>query len=267
MIVEPGILLADTITKLPPDAAGMVVVSGSHGGIYPGYLAAKARVRAAIFNDAGVGRDEAGIGSLLYLEKLGVAAAVISHRSCAIGDTQGMFAQGRVSRANALAIDLGVHDGIPCAYAARKLRAASASDMTVPSIGETRGEIAVSSALRKIFLLDSASLVRPEDAGQIVVTGSHGGLIGGDPAMALRTDAYAAVFSDAGRPDGPGVTRLPALAARGIAALTVSAQSARIGDAKSIFHDGMISAVNNIAAARGAAKGRLARDCLEVMAR
>ena len=40
--VAPGILAADTITKLPPDAAGQVVVSGSHGGRYPGYLAAKA---------------------------------------------------------------------------------------------------------------------------------------------------------------------------------------------------------------------------------
>ena len=50
-------ILADTITKLPPEAEGAVIVSGSHGGRYPGQLAAKAGARAVILNDGGVGRD------------------------------------------------------------------------------------------------------------------------------------------------------------------------------------------------------------------
>ena len=86
--VAPGILAADTITKLPPDAAGQVVVSGSHGGRYPGYLAAKAGLRAVILNDAGIGKDAAGIGALPYLDALGIAAAAVSHESCRIGDTR-----------------------------------------------------------------------------------------------------------------------------------------------------------------------------------
>ena len=57
---DAGILLADTITRLPYEAAGAVVVSGSHGGCYPAQLAAKAKVRAVILNDAGFGLDEAG---------------------------------------------------------------------------------------------------------------------------------------------------------------------------------------------------------------
>src|SRR3954449_5154933 len=61
------ILLAPTITKLPEAALGAVIVSGSHGGLYPGYCAANGSVRAAIFHDAGVGKDESGIASLLYL--------------------------------------------------------------------------------------------------------------------------------------------------------------------------------------------------------
>src|SRR5215213_4234690 len=69
------IVVADTITKLPAEAAGAVVVSGSHGGLYPGTLAAKARVRAVILNDAGIGRDDAGIASLHLLERFGIAAA------------------------------------------------------------------------------------------------------------------------------------------------------------------------------------------------
>ena len=100
----PGVLCADTITKLPPEAAGAVVVSGSHGGRYPGYLAAKVGVRAVILNDAGIGLDEAGIGSLAYLAAIGTAAATVSHLSCLIGDTDDMLARGRISRANATAI-------------------------------------------------------------------------------------------------------------------------------------------------------------------
>ena len=51
----PPILTADSITRVGPEAAGAVVVNGSHGGIYAAYLAGKLRVAAAIFNDAGVG--------------------------------------------------------------------------------------------------------------------------------------------------------------------------------------------------------------------
>src|SRR5215203_2491021 len=98
--VAPGILAADTITKLPPDARGAVVVSGSHGGRYPGYLAVKAGLRAVILNDAGVGRDAAGIGALPYLEALGIAAAAVSHASCRIGDTADMLFRGTISHAN-----------------------------------------------------------------------------------------------------------------------------------------------------------------------
>ena len=86
--VAPGILAADTITKLPPDAAGQVVVSGSHGGRYPGYLAAKAGLRAVILNDAGVGKDAAGIGRLAALDPRGVAAGAVSDASWRIGDAR-----------------------------------------------------------------------------------------------------------------------------------------------------------------------------------
>jgi hypothetical protein len=105
-------------------------------------------------------------------------------------------------------------------------------------------------------LVDSASLIRTEDQGQIIVTASHGALVGGDAKLALRVDAYAATFSDAGvGSERAGIGRLAALEARGIAGLTVSAQSARIGDAGSVFADGVISYVNATAARRGARDG------------
>lgn len=263
MPLPPGVIAADTITKLPPEAASAVIVSGSHGGLYPGYLAAKARVRAVIFNDAGVGRDEAGVASLAYLEALGIAAATVSHLSCRIGDTADMIARGVISRVNGCAVDVDVTAGMSCAEAASHLRMTRPRHKEPPPIGEGRGE-AASPGPRRIILLDSAALVSPDDAGHVVVTGSHGGLVGGDPAMALRTDGFAGVFHDAGiGADDAGITRLPALDARGIAAFTVAAGSARIGDARSVFEDGVISAVNETATRHGAHVGHAARKILE----
>ena len=56
------------------------------------------------------------------------------------------------------------------------------------------------------------------------------------------------------------MTRLPALDARGIAAATVAAASARIGDARSTYEDGILSRVNRGAAALGIAPGISARE-------
>ena len=260
------IVLADTITKVNRTARGQVVVCGSHGGRYPGYIAAHWEMRAVILNDAGVGRDQAGVGALPYLAEFWIPAAAVDAGSCVIGDAADMMARGVISHANVPAQAVGVRPGLACAVAAEALLASTGQrrSFAQPPLGEHRTELATDG--RRIVLVDSASLVEPGDAGQIVVTGSHGGLIGGDPAMALRTDAFAAVFNDAGRPDGPGTTRLPALAARGIAAVTVAAGSARIGEAASSYADGVISVANDVAAALGAQPGQRARDWLHACA-
>ncbi|MEJ8570601.1 hypothetical protein [Microbaculum marinum] len=260
--LPPGIVVADTITKLPANAAGCVVVSGSHGGRYPGYLAAAGGVRAVILCDAGIGRDEAGIGALPYLEGLGIAAAAVSHLSCRIGDTTDMLERGTISRANGPAAAIGVEPGDTTLAAAECLRAAELAVVKPAPLGEARSFVDLPGE-RRIVLLDSAALVGPEDIDQIVVTGSHGGLVGGSPAMALRVDGFAAVYNDAGiGMESAGIARLPALDRRGIAAFTVSAQSARIGDARSSYEDGMISAVNETAATLGAQVGEPAHSVL-----
>src|SRR6187200_2473328 len=92
--VPRDIVLADTATKLGPDARGAVIVTGSHGGPYAAYLTLKAHPRAVIHNDAGVGKDDAGIAVITMAQALGVAAATASHASCRIGDAGDMMARG-----------------------------------------------------------------------------------------------------------------------------------------------------------------------------
>ncbi len=258
------IVSAPTITRLPPGTPGSVLVTGSHGGLYPGRLAVLARVRAVLFHDAGIGLDEAGVASLAMLERLGIAAAAVSHLTCRVGDPADMMARGRLSRANRQAEACGLSPGMPCAEAAALLRDAPWREAQPDAAEE--GRTVRPTATRRLVLIDSAAMVDPvADRGAIVVTGSHGGLVGGDPATALRADAYAAAYNDAGIGiKQAGIQRLPALDARGIAGITVAAASARIGSARSTFEDGVISAVNTRAASLGAEVGDRARDVLLV---
>src|SRR5438309_6385232 len=103
------IVVADSITRIDAaEADSAVVVNASHGGVYAAYLAAKLGAAAAIFNDASVGRDRAGIAGLDYLEQFGVAAATVGHDTARIGDGADMMSSGIVTHANGSAISVGV---------------------------------------------------------------------------------------------------------------------------------------------------------------
>jgi hypothetical protein len=93
-------------------------------------------------------------------------------------------------------------------------------------------------------------------------------LLGGKPETALKYDVRGALYNDAGiGKDSAGTSRLPALDARGIAAATVSAASARIGDARSTYEDGIISRVNRRAATLGLGEGISAREFVDRLRR
>jgi hypothetical protein len=260
------IVTTDSITRIGEEAVGAVVVNGSHGGIYAAYLAAKLGVAAAIFNDAGIGRDHAGIAGLDYLAGLGIPAAAVGHMTARIGDGADMIARGIVTHANALAAALGCHPGLACRAAAAALQHAEPVTGDPPPALESAFLLIAEPPA--VWAFDSASAVGPEHVGAIVVTGSHGGLLGGRPETALKYDAMAALYNDAGIGiDEAGISRLPALDARGIAAATVAAESARIGDARSTYDDGVLSRVNACAAALGIAPGIAAREFVAIVRR
>lgn len=254
MTITPVML--NSITDIAPDDAGAIVLSGSHGGLYPAAIASRAGLRAVVFNDAGVGLEDAGVAGVLALAGVGMAGATVDGMSARIGDTADMLDRGRISRANAVAAALGVAEGMPVQDALDVLAGAPHPTAMLPKVPEAR-QAEVLRDGRTIHLLDSASLVTPEDAGEIVVTGSHGGLIGGDPARAIKAPVRIAVYNDAGGgADGAGLTRLPALDQRQIAGVTVDCQTARIGDAVSALGTGVISHANSHATALGAHVGQ-----------
>ena len=211
----------------------------------------------------GVGRERAGIGGLGYLDELGMPAAAIGHRSARIGDGADCLSRGVISFANARAAAAGIVAGMPAQDALARLDAAGLPPSPEPpAMHETRHRLAEAEAAGvNVIALDSNSLVTADDAGHIIVTGSHGALLGGRPQTAVKIDVFAAIYNDADRGiDDAGMSRLPALDARGIAGATVSAWSARIGDGLTTYRDGFVSAINVRAAACGAEIGIGARD-------
>ena len=258
--------LADSVTHLATHSRGAVVIAASHGGIYAAYVAAKAGVAGIILNDASVGLEGAGIAGLTFLDPAGIPAATIDYRSARIGDGVDSAARGVISFANQLAAALGVKAGMSAQDAANKM-ASSIRPLSpaIPLVEETHTALQIDRAVRPVVLVDSASLVGSEDSSAVVVTGSHGGLLGGRPESAIKVPVFAAIYNDAGvGADGAGISRLPALDARKIAGVTVAASSARIGDARSSYATGTLSFVNKTARDIGARVGMSASTFAEL---
>ena len=115
------VVVVDSITQLDAGDAGAVVVAGSHGGTSSAEVALALPLRLVFFNDAGVGKDGAGIAALGLLQSRGVAAATVAHTSARIGDALDSWQHGLVSQANDAARALGVRVGQPVAAAAQAL--------------------------------------------------------------------------------------------------------------------------------------------------
>jgi hypothetical protein len=105
------VILMDSITKVTPEDAGAIVVCASHGGTSSGEFALEVPLKAVIFNDAGVGKDNAGIAALEMLQARGVAAGAVAHTSGRIGDSLDMWENGVLSHVNAAARAVGLASG------------------------------------------------------------------------------------------------------------------------------------------------------------
>ena len=104
-------ILMDSISHVDAGDAGHVVVSASHGGASSGEYASRHKLAAAFFNDAGVGKDNAGIAALGMLEALQVPAGTVSHLSARIGDAEDMWQHGVLSHLNVPALRSGLAEG------------------------------------------------------------------------------------------------------------------------------------------------------------
>jgi hypothetical protein len=103
--------IIDSITELQPADAGCIALSGSHGGLSSARYAIAVRPCLSVFNDAGVGKDGAGIAGLDALQAAGLPALTVSHTSACIGQAASTLRQGIVSHCNPDALALGFQPG------------------------------------------------------------------------------------------------------------------------------------------------------------
>jgi uncharacterized protein YunC (DUF1805 family) len=108
------VILLDSITAISASALDAVIVSGSHGGRSSTGFAIDnpERPRIVFFNDAGIGKDNAGIYCLQALQSKNLACACYAHTSARIGEAQDGYSHGLVSSVNIFATALGIEVGM-----------------------------------------------------------------------------------------------------------------------------------------------------------
>ena len=116
-----NVVIMDSITKVEPQDEGAIVISASHGGASSGEFALEVPLHLVFFNDAGVGKENAGIAALDMLEAHQVAAGTTSHTSARIGDSADMWDHGEISFLNAEARAMGLAVGEMLSTAVLKL--------------------------------------------------------------------------------------------------------------------------------------------------
>lgn len=255
-------IVIDSITHVEPAHRGRVVLAGSHGGAYCAGVAVKAGLKAVMLNDAGFGLDRAGVGSLALLDMIGMGAAAIDHMSARIGDGADMARRGTLSAINQAASRAGCRVGMAAAKAGALLAGAREPWGVFPLLEEARTLLAPG-----VVGLDSLSLLEAADGDKVVVSGSHGALLRSNPGYVIHHVVRAMVCHDAGIGcEEAGISRLEPCAGMGVPAAAVEGATARIGDARSLWNTGRLSAANSLARAAGAAPGMTVPQFAELFA-
>jgi hypothetical protein len=113
------IVIMSSLGELHESNADDIVVCGSHGGASAARHALRFKPKGVIVNDAGRGKDDAGIAGLPVYETAGIMGAAVDAFSARIGDGLDSYNSGVVSAANDRAKRAGVKVGMAAKDAAR----------------------------------------------------------------------------------------------------------------------------------------------------
>jgi hypothetical protein len=104
-------VLMDSISYVSADNRGDIIISGSHGGTSSAGYAIDAQVAAAFFNDAGGGKNNAGIKGFAVLDEHGIIACAVSHESAEIANGRDTYKNGVITQVNKTAAQMGIAPG------------------------------------------------------------------------------------------------------------------------------------------------------------
>lgn len=245
------VMAMDSAYDVAPDNRGRdVVINASYCGVLPARFIAQQQPRAAIGVDCGVGPQGASIAGLWYLEALHIPAAVADVMTVHLGDGVHLAQHGRISFLNQWALDRGVKVGMRVIDAASRLLEATASAPQSASDITNRHLMHTAADGRQVVCVDSIAFGLPEDRRNVLLTAGHTGR-SAVPYL-LKVAPHGFICSDGGKGlDSAGTAGLHIVQAHGLAGATVDARRARMGDALSTYHDGVISDANALAQAAG----------------
>lgn len=265
VVINSPSLVSESL--VPIDAPKDVLVHAAYAAAPPSIGLLNRGFRGFIAVDAGIGRNEAAIGGLPLADRHLVPAAVVSVYSCDMCAGRSVWADGVISRANEAAQKVGVQPGQNTAVAAARMLGApagSARSLTNPqgdsdflllacadggiygcwSMGLPKGD-----RQRDVFCVGT-----PVDTTMTVHMYNHRilprGVIGSDGGFGRNQMAIAG---------------LDILQGMEIPCAAVSHLSADLGDARSIYQDGLISVCNALAEERGVRRGMPAHEAAALL--
>ncbi|MBM4311244.1 MAG: hypothetical protein FJ119_09920 [Deltaproteobacteria bacterium] len=116
-------VVMDSVSYVTGDNHGDIIISGSHGGTSSAGYAIDAAAGAVFFNDAGCGKNSAGIRGLDLLQQHSIIAAAVDHRTAEIASGADTYENGIISHVNSCAAQAGLRRGMRVRDAVELLRA------------------------------------------------------------------------------------------------------------------------------------------------
>jgi hypothetical protein len=267
---EGRILVFDSATYVGdfvaahPDAAGDCIVNASYAGVLCAKMVIAAKPLFVIGLDCAIGKDGAGVAGLAFYEALDIPAAAADVMTAEMGNGRDLYEEGIISRVNDSAEKLGIKAGMTVRDAAdAMLSGAQRPQHWDPA----RREVMVTDEAtgRSIVCTDSIAFALPEDKNRnVLCTAGHTGrsVVG----YFREYRPWAFICSDGGiGKNESGVSALADVEADGIPGASVDALTARMGDGHSTYLDGIISAVNAPAAAKGVYVGQTAIEAAKLL--
>jgi len=279
MKLPEGVILLDSLGDLQPSNSSPILVCASHCGDN-GTFARKLKnchVKAVFLNNAGIGKNNAGISGLSHYEAENILACAVDHNSAEIGVARDTWESGIISHTNTLAEEAGIQPGDSVQEAVARIikiidkTSLNPNNKSFESLINDEKENSSKVDLKKqtqtqidgsITVTDSITFLNESNAGDIVVCGSHGGVSAGHYAQKHRVKAV--FFNDAGiGKNNAGIKSLDSLSDAGILACTVDCMSAEIFNGQDILDNGIITVCNQLAKSKNIKEKMTVKDAIK----
>jgi hypothetical protein len=115
-------VIMDSVSYVTASNRSDIIVSGSHGGTTSAGYAIDVAAGAVFFNDAGCGKNNAGIRGLELLQQHSIIGAAVDHCTAEIANAADTYDHGIIAHVNACASQIGLERGMPVREAIELLR-------------------------------------------------------------------------------------------------------------------------------------------------